>query len=98
MNLLQSVPGISRVKAMSLALHYPSPAHLLDALNDTSIPIETRASLLSDKLNDGKIKNNLGEREEGEGREKGQMKCKKLSKLLFTIFTTPTSTTSLSST
>ena len=73
--MLQTIPGVSKAKAEQLVSHYPSPSHLIEVLNDTSLSIESRMVLLQDKL--------------------GKLKCKKLSKLIYSIFTTTDPTTSL---
>lgn len=69
------IPGVSKAKAELLVSHYPSPSHLIEVLNNSSLSVETRMLLLQDKF--------------------GKLKAKKLSKLIYSIFTATDPTTSL---
>lgn len=78
-NMLQMIPGISKNKAEQLATHYPSPTHLLEFVNDSRLTEEAIINILQEKLSN----------------QEKKIKCKKLSKLLYTIFTTQDSSTSI---
>jgi hypothetical protein len=78
-NMLQMIPGISRAKAEHFATHYPSPCHLLEALHDPSLSQEEKIYLLQEKLSN----------------QEKKIKCRKLSQLLYLVFTSQDPSTSL---
>ena len=52
--MLQMVPGISKNRAEYLASHYPTPQSLIDALNDDTVPLAVRKTMLQNKLDKSK--------------------------------------------
>lgn len=72
-NVLTSIPGLSRPMAKSLVSHYSCPTKLYRALTDERLSVKERQLLLQDKLRDG---------------DKGKYQLQpKMSRLLYKIFT-----------